>query len=73
MVSPASNKMPMGEISDAISSPHSFLLIISSQTFAKEPNRILEGTVIKVSDGDTYPDTGGEQERAPESTGLNWV
>lgn len=38
----------------------SYLLIISSQTFAKEPIRILDGTVIKVADGDTINvDSGG--------------
>lgn len=38
----------------------SYLLIISSQAIAKEPIRVLEGTVIKVSDSDTINvDSGG--------------
>jgi len=38
----------------------SYLMIISSQAIAKEPIRVLEGTVIKVPDGDTINvDSGG--------------
>lgn len=57
----------------------SILLIFSSQAFAKEPIRVLEGTVIKVSDGDTINvDSGGTRLKvrlygidAPETPKIN--